>query len=116
VTSAPKEIVMIRFRSCLVSVVLLVWGCAGAPERQPTELAAVAPSAAPAAVAPITPALVVDANELANQPLPPICRQSLRPGSNVIVTQCMSAADWKRFAQREALETRDLVRMFQGKR
>jgi hypothetical protein len=107
---------MIRFRTCLAWVVLLVGGCAGAPERQPAELAAAAPSAAPAAAATITPTLVVDANELANQPLPPICRQSLRPGSNVIVTQCMSAADWKRFAQREALETRDLVRMFQGKR
>jgi hypothetical protein len=113
---------MIRSRPCLALVVLLVSGCAGAPELQPAELAAAAPSAAapnaaPAEAAPIIPDLVVDANELiARQPTPPICRQILRKGSNVIVTQCMSAADWKLFERREAREAAGVVRMLQGGR
>ena len=95
-------------------VVLLVSACAGARQSAPVDLAA-APSAVPADLAPITPDLIVDANELiARQPTPPICRDVLRQNSNVIVTRCMSAADWKTYERREAREAEAVVRMLQG--
>ena len=104
-------------------VTLLVAGCARGPE-----VVADAPAAEPAVVASaavengatnetatIVPDRVVDANELiAREPAPVICRQMLKQGSNVIIQQCMTEENWKRFERQQAREAQEFVRMLQN--
>jgi hypothetical protein len=72
------------------------------------------PSAAETAAA-VAPTLTVDANQLAQ--LPTItCREVLKPGSNVIITACMTRDAWRAYDRREAQEAQELVRMMQGGR
>lgn len=101
---------------------VLAAGCAGsrgnlaetgttAPPPAPTAAAESAPESAAAA----QPNTIVDGNALAQRTLP-ICREILRPGSNVIITQCMSAENWKAYERREEREAQEIVRMLQGGR
>jgi hypothetical protein len=43
-----------------------------------------------------------------------ICREMLKPLSNVIVKRCMTPAEWKEFERREALWAQQILRTFQG--
>ena len=100
-------------------VVRFAAGCASTPEIA-DETSAAAPSVTAtqaAAVAPsgVVPNTVVDANELvARTPPPVICKEILKPGSNVHVQQCMTADNWKRYERYEAQNAAELVRMMQG--
>jgi hypothetical protein len=92
-------------------VVLLAAGCARAPELAND---GAAPQAEAELAAAVTPDLVIDVNELAARTPPPIlCRDMLRPGSNVIVKTCGTTADWKRFERRQEKAAEETVRTFQ---
>jgi len=113
---------MIRVRPCVGLLVLLAAGCAGAPEIVDEATPPLGVASTPPAVANAAPAsssadgvLVVDVNELAAAtPAPRVCRQMLKPGSNVIVTRCLTEQEWKRFYRQEALDAQKMVRMLQG--
>lgn len=60
--------------------------------------------------------LVVDANELAATTPQVICREMLRPNSNVISRYCGTAEAWRKYEQQQARQAQELVRMFQGGR
>lgn len=109
---------MRRIEVCAVLAALLAAaGCASGPE-----VAGEAPVAAAAVVAndgssTFVPDRIVDANELiARVPPPVICRDVLRPNSNVHITQCRTAEEWKIWQQREAKNAAEIVRMMQGGR
>lgn len=108
---------MSRVNLCFVLLPLaLMAGCAGnrdnlaetAPAAEPVTIAAVA-------AAPIGQPTTVDGNALA-QRSPIICREMLKPNSNVHTNQCMTAADWERWERLEAKNAAELVRMMQGGR
>lgn len=112
---------MVRFRFFLALAALLVASCAAAPELDQaaasTELTQPATTTTASAASSVTPNLVVDVNDLAARAgAPIICREMLKQSSNVVTTQCMTAADWKRFERREAQEAAEIVRMLQGSR
>jgi hypothetical protein len=86
----------------------------GAAAPPPPALTA-ASTSAPESAAAAQPSTIVDGNALAQRTLP-ICREILRPGSNVIITQCMSAENWKAYERREEREAQEIVRMLQGGR
>jgi hypothetical protein len=100
---------------------LVVAGCAANPELESSNAAAsvvpaaTAADARPEAAAAVTPDLVVDVKDLAARaPSPIICRDMLKPNSNVIVRQCLTEPDWKRYRAAEAQRAAQLVRMMQG--
>jgi len=112
---------VVPFKQYLALAALVVAGCAANPELESGDtvvsaaLAGSATNAAPRAGAAVTPNLVVDVNDLAARaPAPVICRDMLKPNSNVIVRQCMTAADWKRYSTAEAEQAGAIVRMLQG--
>ena len=43
-----------------------------------------------------------------------VCRQMLKPLSNVIITKCMTPHDWKEFERRESEWAQQILRTFQG--
>jgi len=107
-----------------LAAVALAAGCAAAPERaaengvagEPAQEAAGAATttARGAAVADtVTPSLAIDAIDPAPESRV-TCREMLKQGSNVIITQCMTLADWKRFERRQARDAQEIVRMLQG--
>jgi hypothetical protein len=111
-----------RFKPCLAFAALVLAGCAANSELEDVgTLASAAPAATAAdatsqASGAVTPDLVVDVNDLAARaPAPVICRDMLRPNSNVIVRQCLTEADWKRFKTAEAQRAAEIVRMMQGR-
>jgi hypothetical protein len=104
----------------------LASGCAGNRENlADTATAALVPAATAVAAAPVAQAApdqaatsqaakVVDGNQLAQRSaLTPICRDMLRPGSNVLVRRCMTAAQWKAYQRQEAQQAGELVRSLQ---
>jgi hypothetical protein len=109
---------VVRFKLYLALAALVVAGCAANPEIESGASAALAGSAtnaAPRAGAAVTPNLVVDVNDLAARaPAPVICRDMLKPNSNVITRQCMTEADWKRYKIAEAANAAEIVRTLQG--
>jgi hypothetical protein len=108
---------MTRFKLCAALAVLLVAGCAGAPEvaDEATASAALADSSAAPETATPGDARVVDVNELvASTPPALICRQILKQGSNVVITQCLTAKDWKAFQRRQEQDAQEITRMLQG--
>jgi len=111
---------MRRSQAVVVLATMLIAGCASAPEVEGARFAAAsaaAPAESPAAPpsAAIVPDTILDANDLvARTPARPICRDVLKPGSNVHVKRCMSAADWKVWDQIEAKQAGELTRMMQG--
>ena len=61
------------------------------------------------------PVKVVDAAELiAREPPRVICREILKPNSNVHVLQCLTAENWKIWDRAEARNAAAIVRMMQG--
>ena len=106
-------------KAYVVLAAFLAAGCASSPEvadEAPVAAAlAATPSATAAAPNAVAPNTVVDANELiARTPPPVICKEILKPGSNVHIQQCMTAANWKRYERYEAANAAELVRMMQG--
>ena len=92
----------------------LAAGCAAAPQseqsRSADEPAQEGGAGHDAAVA---PNLVVDAQDTRQGGIV-TCRDVLKAGSNVIVTQCMTADDWNRWKRRETLRAQAVVRALQG--
>jgi len=115
-----EGLIVMRFNQCLAIVALVLAGCAANPEIEggDTLAPAATPTAAdaePQASAAVTPDLVVDVNDLAARAAAPIiCRDMLKPNSNVIVRQCLTEADWKRYRTVEARKAAQIVRMMQG--
>ena len=111
-------------KAYVVLAALLAAGCASNPEvaTEPVATAAPPPAAATAspaaegsAAATVVPDTVIDANELiANTPPPPVCREMLRPNSNVRTKTCMSAEHWRLYDQAEAQRAGELLRTWQG--
>jgi hypothetical protein len=107
-----------------VVLAALAAGCASNPEvatdTVATEAAATAaqplaasPAAADSATA--APDAIIDANELiASTPPRPICREMLRPNSNVRTRYCMTAEQWQIYDRVEAQRAGELVRTWQG--
>jgi hypothetical protein len=106
---------------------LLAPAAAASPQvAQPaTAAAAAAPAVAPAAsaapastreaLAGIVPDAVIDIRESNASTSPPIiCRDLLKPNSNVHVRQCMTESDWQVYKRAEARRAEELTRMFQG--
>ena len=110
-----------RFKQCMALAALVLAGCAVSPELGDggtlvsATPGATATDAAPQASSAVTPDLVVDVSDLAarNPPLV-ICRDLLQRNSNVILRQCLTEAQWKRFKQLEAQEAAAIVRGLQG--
>ena len=115
---------------CLLAAALLSAGCASAPDKPATGIAphgaaaepaeasaAAAPSSASSAPAKIAPIPTVDVNRQ-----PPaentglVCREMLKPLSNVIITKCMTPAAWKNYRQAEARQAQELLRFMQSGR
>lgn len=114
---------------CLLAAALLSAGCASAPATpsagialngaaaEATEDSAAAQSAAVSGLAQIAPTLTVDVNRL-----PPadntglVCREMLKPLSNVIITKCMTPAAWKNYRKAEARQAQELLRIMQSGR
>jgi hypothetical protein len=107
---------MSRIRAFVASAALLVAGCAGAPQVAEQATPTAAPTAASAgAIAAVVPDAVVDIEEINASTSPPlICREMLKPNSNMIVRQCMTEADWKVYKRAEARRAEELTRMLQG--
>jgi hypothetical protein len=107
-------------KAYVVLAALFVGGCASAPEVASVAGANEASGTAAAVAttessANVVPDAVVDANELvARTPTPPICREILKPNSNVHERRCMSAEHWKMWDQAEARRAAEIVRMMQG--
>ena len=113
---------------CLLAAALLSAGCASAPDKPATgiaphgaaaEPAEASDAAAPSVAAPakIFPIPTVDVNRQ-----PPaentglVCREMLKPLSNVIITKCMTSAAWKNYRQAEARQAQELLRFMQSGR
>jgi hypothetical protein len=98
--------------STLFAAASLVAGCAVSPQAEPTggtAQIAVQTGGDPEVV----PSFAVDAQAV--HPGSEVrCREVLKPGSNVIITQCRTADDWKRYERRESLRAQALVRALQG--
>jgi hypothetical protein len=103
--------------SVILAAASLATACATTQEQ------ALAPAAASATVAsssdgrdaaPTKPVLVIDVNESVQARPEVICKDILKPGSNVIVSQCMTAANWKLYQRRVEREAQAIVRMLQG--
>lgn len=122
---------MSPLKAYVVLAALIAAGCASNPEvaTESDAAAAVATAAPPlaAAASPATagsatagsataaPDTVIDANELiASTPPRPVCREMLRPNSNVRQTYCMTAEQWQIYDRAEAQRAGELVRTFQG--
>ena len=97
-----------------LAILLTAGGCASGPDLA-DEASVAAATVADGSSGTFVPDTVVDANELiARTPPPVICRDVLRPNSNVHVTECRTAEEWKRWLQREARNAAEIVRMMQG--
>jgi hypothetical protein len=114
---------MSKIKAYVAMATLLVAGCAAAPETTPT--AAALTGAAPIAAAPVAPSegaapqpvadAVLDVEAVNASTAPPrICRQMLRPNSNVIVNVCGTAEQWKIYERAEARNAEATTRMLQG--
>ena len=112
-------------KAYVVLAALVAAGCASNPEvatdavptAAPPLAAAAAAAASPAAggSATVVPDTVIDANELiANTPPPPVCREMLRPNSNVRTKTCMSAEHWRLYDRAEAQRAGELLRTWQS--
>ena len=117
---------MRRFNSfAWLAGILFAAGCAGSPELANQSMIGdgAAPVGAPAALAADPGAAagaqavapkVVDVRDFPPNANAAICRDMLKPLSNVIVTYCLTPDDWKEYERQEALAAERIVRMFQG--
>jgi len=106
---------MSRSVAYVVLTAVLAAGCASAPEVAEEAALATPTLAANENGATVVPDAVIDANELVeNTAARPICREVLRPNSNVHEKRCMTAQQWKIWDQAEARRAAEIVRMFQG--
>lgn len=100
-----------RSISCVVVAAFLAAGCTATSGRVDSSAARIDSSRTEESAA--APLLVVDAENI-----PPgssvKCREGLKPGSNVIVTRCMTENAWARYRKEEAEQARALLRVLQG--
>jgi hypothetical protein len=118
---------MRRARLSLVLLTCSVVGCAAnranladdsaaatPPAAATAPAATVATATAPAAAGQPGATTVVDGNVLAARAaMTPICRDVLRRGSNVHVTECRTAEQWRLYQRAEAQAAGELVRRMQ---
>ena len=110
---------MSSFKLWAALATVLAAGCASTP-NQPTASGGAVPAPvaeaaerAPGAVSDRPDVLVVDTS--ADNPGSVVsCREMLKPASNVIRTQCMTADDWKKFERQQELWAQQLLRRMQG--
>lgn len=112
---------MSPLKAYVVLAALVAAGCASNPQvADETGAATAAPTLAATpssatASADTAPDAVLDANELiASTPPRPICREMLRPNSNVRRKYCLTAEQWQIYDRAEAQRAGELVRTFQG--
>lgn len=108
---------MSQFNRCLAFAVVFAVGCASVPDEAADRAIAQTAEATAAAVTPAEPSPqnVIEVSESDLVPINRItCRQMLQPGSNVIVTRCMSQDDWKRYERLQASRAQEIVRMLRG--
>ncbi|HZF32114.1 MAG TPA: hypothetical protein VE907_23555 [Gammaproteobacteria bacterium] len=107
---------MRQIKAHVAIAMVLVAGCAAAPdvaEQTPTTVAPIAGSQA--AVAAVIPDAVLDIDEINASTSPPlICRDVLKANSNMHVRQCLTEADWKVYERAAARRAEELTRMLQG--
>lgn len=113
-----------RFNWVMALTTTLLAACTSAPEQAAVIRAAAAATPAAARTteateggaveaAAVEPDLIVEAGN--QDPGSEIrCREMLKQGSNVIVTRCMTMADWEEFERRQALDAQEIVRRLQG--
>lgn len=108
-------------KAYVVLAALVAAGCASDPQVATEAVAtaattlSAAPSSAATGSATVVPDAVIDANDLvATTPARPVCREMLRPNSNVRTKYCMSAEHWKIYDRAEAQRAGELVRTWQG--
>ena len=116
---------MSPFKAYVVLAAVIAAGCARSPETA-SQASAARAVAAPAAATvsdasgesgALVPDAVIDANDLvASTPASPVCRELLRPNSNVRTKQCMSAESWELYDRAEAERAGELLRTWQGGR
>jgi NAD(P)H-hydrate repair Nnr-like enzyme with NAD(P)H-hydrate dehydratase domain len=121
---------MDRLKGLTVLVVLIFAGCASAPEQATLADAAAthsgsgqtafavgsdgAPDSSASAVEEEEPTLaVLDASTFYPGSVV-VCKDMLKPGSNVVITQCMTRDDWKRFERALELQAQQMLRQWQG--
>lgn len=108
-------------KAYVVLAALIAVGCASNAELATDTVAtgapalAATPSSESAGSATVVPDAVVDANDLvASSPARPVCRELLRPNSNVRKKYCMSAESWQVYDRAEAQRAAEIVRTWQG--
>ena len=107
-------------KAYVVLAALLAAGCASDPQVTTETSAAAstitaAPSPAATGSATAVPDAVIDANELiASTPPRPICREMLRPNSNVRTKYCMTAEQWQLYDRAEAQRAGEILRTWQS--
>lgn len=95
----------------------LLAGCAAAPEQsaEVSDAAEPVPKVAAAAGAEVEPAQIIDLNAAVDDSASTvICREMLKEMSNVVITRCMTAADWERFERMQAIWAQEFLRRLQG--
>jgi hypothetical protein len=94
---------------------MLAGGCASAPQTADNAEGAAATDPAVIAFADAAPVLQLDIEEFDSDPRHEIvCRQMLKPASNVIVQHCLSRDDWKQYERAEARHAQAMLRIMQG--
>jgi hypothetical protein len=110
-------------KAYVVLAALVAAGCASnlevdnriATEAVTNASPTLAAASSSAATGSATGAPVIDANDLiANTAPRPVCREMLRPNSNVRTKHCMSAEAWQVYDRAEAQRAGELVRTWQG--
>jgi hypothetical protein len=109
---------MSPFKHSFALAAVFAAGCAAAPERPADRFEA----AAEAAITQTSPAVPIGAPTVVElrvtDPDPEetevICRQILKPSSNVIVTQCLTRDAWKNFERAQELQAQELLRRIRG--
>ena len=92
-------------RFMLTLTILIAGGCASPREHPAEEGSAVTVVTVDSAPS------VVDLNEIALGPGEIVrCRDMLKPGSNVIVTYCLTGEDWEQFERLEAVWAQEMLR------
>lgn len=105
---------LIRLTCCAMLAALLAAACATAPDERAqspggSDVQDAAQAATPAEIETITlGAAELDPGHVVT------CRDELKMGSNVIVTRCMTAENWKHYKRFQTRQAQEMLRVLQG--
>ena len=106
------------FRCGLVCAVGLAAGCASAPEAPPASSALELQASNAAELETIAVPSELQVLQLEVENIDPgtvvVCRQMLRPASNVIERRCMTRDDWEIYEKAVEMNAKQLLRWMQG--